>query len=139
MLTFPKDSSQFSWTRHIKNKMVFYHLSGAQIARIFRKPKRREEGIAKDTVAAMIPKIGGGKTARPEEMWIMYKVNAAKRLRTTDYSRPQPKSRSQSSLVSSRLPSRITMISAWRYPGITKVGERPTIPEDVLAELNRVN
>jgi hypothetical protein len=53
MITFPKDTPQFSWTRHIKNKMVFYHLSGAQILRIFRKPARREEGIAANTVAAM--------------------------------------------------------------------------------------
>ena len=108
MLQFPKDTAQFSWTRHIKNKMVFYHLSGAQILRIFRKPKRVEEGIAPDTVAAMTP-----RTPR-EELWIMYRMNKGKK-------------------------SRVTMISAWRYPGVTKPGERPTIPEDVLAELERAS
>ncbi len=105
MITFPKDTAQFSWTRYIKNKMVFYHLSGAQILRIFRKPQRIEEGIAPDTVAAMISR-------RPkEELWIMYKKNKGKK-------------------------SKITMISAWRYPGVTKPGERPLIPEDVLAEID---
>ena len=141
MLTFPKDTAQFSWTRHIKNKMVFYHLSGAQIMRIFRKPKRREEGIAKDTVAAMIPKVGGGKTARPEEIWIMYRVNSQ---RTTHNSQKTKEAGLLPSVVDPKLSvvgskSKFTLISTWRYPGVTKVGERPQIPEDVLAELNRVD
>jgi hypothetical protein len=111
MLTFPKDTARLSWTRHIKNKMVFYHLSGAQLLRIFRNPDRREEGIAPDTIAAMkTKKAAGAKVARAEEIWIMFKVKHGK----------------------------TTMISAWRYPGITKKGERPEIPEDALAELAKI-
>lgn len=137
MMNFPKDNAAFSWTRHIKNKMVFYHLSGAQILRVFRKPKRREEGIAKDTVAAMVPKTGGGKAARPEEIWIMYrfaKRNANGALRVA---------RSQSGFshaprATRNVPSsRVTMISAWRYPGTTKSGERPPIPIEIAEELEK--
>ena len=134
MLTFPKDTAQFSWTRHIKNKMVFYHLSGAQILRIFRKPTRREEGIAPQTVAAMqarkpanskSPITNGGN--RNEELWIMYRLNT------------KSSSLRHRRLATSRTPtpSRITMISAWRYPGVTKPGERPKIPDDVLEELEK--
>ncbi len=125
MMNFPKDNASFSWTRHIKNKMVFYHLSGAQILRIFRKPKRREEGVAPDTVAAMASKKSvGANNPKQEELWIMYKINKKKggpsKLSTINH---KPST------------ARITMISAWRYPGITKAGEHPPIPEDVLAEL----
>jgi hypothetical protein len=148
MITFPKDTPAFSWTRHIKNKMVFYHLSGAQILRIFRKPARREEGIATNTVAAMIPRSSNSSSslrgrsndrgnpsrtdptqrleansyklkAPSEEIWIMYKLNSLK---------------ANSSKLKA---SRITLISAWRYPGVTKPGERPQIPEDVAEMLEK--
>jgi hypothetical protein len=120
MLSFPKDTLQFSWTRHIKNKMVFYHLSGAQILRIFRKPDRREEGIAPNTIAVMQRKQSlGANTPKREELWLMYKMN-----------KPRLSSRATTRDPASR--SRITMISAWRYPGTTKPGERPAIPADVL-------
>jgi len=134
MLTFPKDTAQLSWTRHIKNKMVFYHLSGAQLLRIFRRPDRVEEGIAPQTIAAMKTKaknsslsLRGRTSGRgnpvSEEIWIMYKINSKQKTRNSK----------QSSVSSFK--SKIVMISAWRYPGVTKKGERPLIPEDVLAEL----
>jgi hypothetical protein len=142
MITFPKDTPQFSWTRHIKNKMVFYHLSGAQILRIFRKPNRREEGIAPNTIAAMASRRPlknnkqeiineRAKKQRVEEIWIMYRVNKQRtakdeRFKNERMNPETPKFR-----------SRITMISAWRYPGVTKPGERPPIPEDVLEMLEK--
>lgn len=110
MLTLPKDTARLSWTRHIKNKMVFYHLSGAQVLRIFKRPDRREEGIAPGTVAAMKTKKSvNAKNPKKEELWIMYKVKKPK----------------------------ITMISAWRYPGETKAGERLPIPQDTLEFLEQ--
>lgn len=124
MLTLPKDTARLKWTRHIKNKMVFYHLSAAHILRIFRKPDRVEEGIAPDTIAAMKSRkkgIGGRVkgTDKTEEIWIMYKISG-KKLNPVPYTlNPRP----------------VTMISAWRYPGKTKPGERPPIPEDILQEL----
>lgn len=147
MISFPKDTAQFSWTRHIKNKMVFYHLSGAQILRIFRKPNRREEGIAPNTIAAMASRRPlknnkqeiineRAKKQRVEEIWIMYRMN--KGLRTKNKERESHVLSPQSSVPSKHSQSRITLISAWRYPGTTKPGERPPIPEDVLEELNKV-
>ena len=106
MLTFPKDSARLKWTRHIKNKMVYYHLSGAQILRIFRRPDRVEEAIAPGTVGAM------KSTKKKTEIWIMYKV---------------AKSKGQM--------AKIVMISAWIYPGKTKPGAPIPIPQDILTEL----
>jgi hypothetical protein len=110
--------------------MVFYHLSGAQILRIFRKPARREEGIAANTVAAMQSKNSKQQKVnskqRSEEIWIMYKLNSLK----ANSSKPRPNGRQVKA-------SRITLISAWRYPGVTKPGERPPIPEDVAEMLEK--
>ena len=44
---------------------------------------------------------------RKQEIWIMYKMKNTK----------------------------TTMISAWRYPGTTKAGERVPIPEDIIEAL----
>lgn len=134
MIKFPENTARFSWTRHIKNKMVFYNLSGAQILRIFSNPERREEGVAPKTIAAMKTMKHNVKTAatgapqkkRETEVWIMYTVNTGKKTahsKLEDAGFKKPKT------------SKITMISAWRYPGKTKVGERPKIPEGLLEEL----
>jgi hypothetical protein len=106
--------------------MMFYHISSVQINRIFRHPERIEEGIAPNTVASMqTKKRNKSKTSKQtgpdqEEIWIMYQIN---------------KKSPSKNLKSNRLKSRVTMISAWRYPGKTKAGERPEIPEGLLDEL----
>ena len=70
MLTkFPKDTAAVRWTNHIKNKMLFYGLSEQRIRRVLTSPKRVEEGIAPDTVAAMQRNDRGKKK---EEIWVMY-------------------------------------------------------------------
>jgi len=109
--------------------MVFYNISGSQIMRIFRNADRREEGIAPGTIGAMKRRTKNSKLItnnqkqkgknREEEMWIMYKMNAR---------------RSARSRVAGHM-SKVVMISAWRYPGRTKPGERPPIPEGLLEEL----
>ena len=137
MFKLPKNDSRFSWTTHIKSKMMFYHISSAQINRIFRHPERIEEGIAPNTVASMQTRKKNiasrsknadlrfkNKKPNTEEIWIMYQLNAKR-------------SASQKSNVKGQKFSkaRVTMISAWRYPGKTKKGERPEIPEGLLDEL----
>lgn len=52
---------------------------------------------------------------KPEEVWIMYKTRAREKVASG---------------------SKILMISAWRYPGITKPGQRPEIPPEILEELD---
>src|SRR3989338_2240117 len=108
MITFPKDDKNYTWTAHIKNKMLRYRISAQMIKTILRNPARREEGIAPRTVAVMkrhdTPK-------RKEEMWVMYKA----------LSRGKPENSSGYTLVASG--SRLLMISAWRYPGVSRAGE----------------
>ena len=77
-----------------------------------RKPARREEGIAPETVAAMQP---AGTKKNPKEIWMMYQTVISK--------------------IGNRKFKKIKIISTWRYPGITPIGERPLIPEDVMDDL----
>jgi len=96
------------WTKHSKGKMQQYQLSEKRVLRILRKPDREEEGIAPGTIAAM--QITGTKK-HPTEVWTMYQIRKSKIVK---------------------------IISAWRYPGRTPVGQRPTIPEDTLEELDNL-
>lgn len=150
-MKFPENTARFSWTRHIKNKMMFYNISGAQIMRIFSTPQRREEAIAPGTIGAMrvmkhnvqkktdnkqLTTYNAKQKPRETELWIMYKIN--KQQKTNNSQRAQKAKDSLLSVVSRKLSvGRVTMISAWRYPGRTKSGERPSIPEDVIEELER--
>ncbi len=51
-----------------------------------------------------------GSKKHPTEIWIMYQV----------------------------IKSKIKIISAWRYPGISPTGKKIPIPEDILEELNKI-
>ena len=97
------------WTKHSKMKMRQYRFSEKRVLRILRRPDRQEEGIAPGTIAAM--QITGTKK-HPTEAWAMYLIL--------------------------KKPKGIKIISAWRYPGRTPVGERPIIPEDTLEELEKI-
>jgi len=142
MFKFPENTARFSWTRHIKNKMVFYNISGAQIMRIFTTPERREEAIAPGTIGAMrttkhnVNKAAPGmpQKRKETELWIMYKINDK---RKTINSKQNPNIVALAHTLSkvNSLKSKVVMISAWRYPGKTKPGERPAIPQGVLEEL----
>ena len=98
------------WTKHSENKMRYYALSKQRIKRVFRKPNRKEYGIAPNTIALM-QTIGTKKY--PKEIWLMYQ-----------------KSRSGKERI-------IKIISAWRYPGVSPKGRVPDIPEDTLLELEK--
>ncbi|HVM76905.1 MAG TPA: hypothetical protein VMU07_02005 [Candidatus Paceibacterota bacterium] len=79
------------WTSHAKAKMMFYRLGPGRIRRVLHSPKRVEEGVAPRTVAMMQPaSIKNGKWT--QEIWVMFQDS--------------PKERN--------------VISAWRYPGVTK-------------------
>jgi len=110
------DKEKVFWTKHSKVKMRQYGLSEKRVLRILRKPERKEEGIAPKTVAAM--QITGTKK-HPTEVWMMYSAFVK-----TSADKQKIK--------------RIKIISAWRYPGRTPVGERPIIPDDILEELDRI-
>lgn len=84
-----------AWTTHAKAKMAFYKLSPARVRRVLHSPKRIEEGVAPKTIAMMQPgavrKIGL-KESWTQEIWIMFQDSPRER----------------------------KIISAWRYPGVTK-------------------
>lgn len=102
------------WTEHVKIKMRQYGLSKTKLINLIHKPERKEQGVAPGTTAVMKSNKIYSKipTKRaPGEVWLMYKD--AKELRK--------------------------IISAWRYPGISKPGEPIPIPEDIRRDLDNIN
>lgn len=107
------------WTAHSEVKMRQYGLSKSKLISILYKPDRKEEGIALGTTAVMrtnkkffgVKKVTVAKawsqTKAPGEVWLMYKDVKDQR----------------------------KIISAWRYPGVTKPGEAIPIPEDIRQEI----
>lgn len=105
----PKDTEKFSWTKHVKEKMKFYRLSEGRLKRVLKNPSRQEKGIAPNTIATM---QRAGTKKHPTEIWLMYQIIKVKKR------------------------EKIRVISAWRYPGISPIGEAIPIPEDILRELD---
>jgi len=103
------------WTTHSKAKMRQYRFSEKRVLNIFRRPERKEIGIAPRTIAAM--QVSGTKKY-PNEAWMMYAV-----INRT---------------AGDKKEKIIRIISAWRYPGRTPLGQRPIIPEDTLEELGLI-
>ena len=89
------------WTFHSRAKMRRYGLSEARVRRILHTPGRIEEGIAPKTTAMM---QRTGSAAHPSELWVMVEVVTPKRGGDSDRS----------------VGNTIKVISAWRYPGVTK-------------------
>ena len=111
---------KLSWTQHSQIKMKQYGLSKQKLLGILYKPERKEKGIAPGTTAVMktnkiffkekrITLSNAWKKPKkaPGEIWIMYK-------NIKDFRK---------------------IISAWRYPGISKPGEEIPIPEEIRQEL----
>ena len=141
----PKDDSKYQWTNHVKDKMRYYRISESLVKRVVRFPKRIEEGIAPGTTAVMQSRmIGsqsrrqdveiptatlekvwdkpkfGGRRSNQEEIWVMYVEVDAKTKNLMQIGKKK-------------------IITAWRYPGVSPVGKRIPIPEDILGELGSLN
>lgn len=111
------------WTEHSKIKMRQYGLSRLKLIKLIYKPERKEVGIVPGTTAVMqsnkiyskpktlvVLKKGFFQKSikkAPGEIWLMYKD--IKDIRK--------------------------VISAWRYPGVSKPGEDIPIPQDIRQEL----
>ena len=115
------------WTEHSNIKMRQYGLSKQKLLGILSKPERKEWGIAPGTTAVMRTnkvffnakqitlKTAWQKPRKaPGEIWIMYKDIRKSSKYGEQFRR---------------------IISAWRYPGISKPGEAIPIPEDIKREL----
>jgi Tfp pilus assembly protein PilZ len=96
----------FVWTKHAENKMRQYGLSVQRVKRIANHPSRLEEGIAPGTVAGMQP---AGTSRKRHEIWVMFQESERNGERKKK------------------------IISAWRYPGITRPG-RP-LPWEIISEI----
>lgn len=124
-IQLPKDDSKYQWTNHVKGKMVYYGISESLIKRIVRFPKRKEEGVAPRTIAVMVPygsPTPGKKLPYRGEVWVMY----------------QPVGRRPTGnlqLTTNNLQQKVRVISAWRYPGVSPVGKKIPIPDEILQEL----
>ena len=119
----PKNDDKYRWTNHVKGKMVYYGISESLIKRIVRFPKRKEIGVAEKTIAVMQPTSNKKK---PQEIWVMYQLR-----------RPQGSElRTYGKAVASE--EKKTIISAWRYPGISPVGKKIPIPDEILQELENL-
>lgn len=114
---------KIQWTEHSKIKMKQYGLSVSKLLGILRKPDRKEQGIVPGTTAVMktnkVFSLSKSKIKKsPGEIWLMYK---------------DVKKQSEGNIRK--------IISAWRYPGVSKPGETIPIPEDIKQELlnNKLN
>lgn len=139
---FPKNTSEFFWTRHAGLKMRQYGLTEQRIKRVIRNPKRKEEGVAKDTVAVMQPasvKTTAGKAIWKQEIWVMFqKINTKSEARNSkqiqNLKNINTKPTSQLMKIKK---SKLKIISAWRYPGVSP--EKNPIPEEILRELESIS
>ena len=120
----PKNSEQFVWTNHSIDKMRQYGLSEQRVRSVLHTPKRKEEGIAPNTVAVM---QSTGTKKNPTEVWVMYQeINSKSETRN-----PKESFNSQFSI-----PKKRRIISTWRYPGISPIRTVPEIPDEVWAILD---
>ncbi|MBU6141630.1 hypothetical protein KGO95_00740 [Patescibacteria group bacterium] len=110
LFRFPKDDKTFSWTSHVKRKMLQYRISEQKIKVILRAPERIEEGIAPDTTASM---KRNDTPKRKEELWVMFKKQKKK----------------------DKGVAKTVVISTWRYPGVSPKDRAVPIPEDVWEDL----
>jgi hypothetical protein len=115
----PKSDAKYHWTNHVVRKMMHYGLSADRVKRVMRSPTRSEKGIAPDTIAVMQP---AGSKAKPTEVWVMYATKKAAKIKTVNF----------------QLGPKKVIITAWRYPGISKVRDEIPIPADILAELKNI-
>jgi len=113
LFRFPKDDKNFSWTQHVKNKMLYYRISEQKIKTVLKNPARKEEGIAPKTTAVM---KRNDTPKRKEELWVMFQETRNEKLKT----------------------KKTGIISAWRYPGVSPKGKQIPIPDDVLQELENL-
>jgi len=108
----PKNTRYLRWTRHIAKKMMFYGLSAAKVRTVLARYDRTEPGIAPNTVAVM---KRSGSAKNPQEIWAMYQDRKI-------------------TLDGIPTAQRI-IITAWRYPGVSKPREAIPVPEGLLSEI----
>lgn len=130
-----KRSGSFVLTRHAEFKMRQYGLSEQKVRGVVRNPRRREEGIVKDTVAAMQPvspkRDAKGVETWKQEIWVMYQSRHGGTISKSKIPISNQIRNSKFEIQNSA--QRLRIISAWRYPGVSP--KRNPIPEEILREI----
>lgn len=154
----PKNSDAYHWTAHVAEKMHYYGLSEQKVLGVIRRPRRIETGIAPDTVAVMLPvgeksaaqiaknkekksSFGNYQGDRPwnQEIWVMYQLRQNVGAISNDQF---PISKQEESDKKSKIQElrnklsankKITIISAWRYQGVSP--EKDPIPQEIWREI----
>ncbi len=147
-INLPKNDAKYHWTNHVIGKMIYYGLSAERVKRVMRSPHRSEKGIAPDTIAVMCPskyvsrnlalrnnnEPARGEPKKPlfwkEEIWVMYTV---KKIST-----PSLETENWKLKINNFSQPRKVIITAWRYPGVSKIREAIPIPNDILEELKNI-
>lgn len=133
--------------------MHHYGLSEQKVLGVIRRPKRIETGIAPDTVAVM--QVAGtikkglsikksafanasARQLSPEgeswnqEIWVMYQIKQETINKKQETKKIQnPKLQKLQEAISS--PKKLTIISAWRFPGVSS--EKDPIPAEIWREI----
>lgn len=129
-LKLPENDEKIFWTQHSKDKMRQYQLSEKRVLKVFRKPDRKEEGVAPNTLAVM--QVTGTKK-HPTEIWLMYQ---AVKVRMGNPAR-NASLRSHSDAGGQKF-KKIKIISTWRYPARSPIGKEIPIPPDILEEIQKM-
>lgn len=157
----PKNTNKYRWTAHVTEKMHFYGLSEQKVLGVIRRPQRIETSIVENTVAVMVPvgNISKGpakpKWGRPvfgkvqneeddekkdqnswnQEIWVMYQLKSQSQKLKVKSEIQNPALRKLQDKINSN--KQITIISAWRYPGVSP--KNNPIPEDILREIEELS
>ncbi len=142
--------------------MYYYGLSEQKVLGVIRNPKRIETGIAENTVAVMMPvgsiKKGPAKPkwGRPvfgnthsdeeiseekkkeetwnQEIWVMYQIKLKAKSGKLKVKMENSKLQKLQDKINSS--KQLTIISAWRYPGVSP--KNNPIPEEIMRELEEI-
>src|SRR3989344_3706628 len=109
----------YQFTLHAQYKMRQYGLSEQRVRSVIRSPKRREEGIMPHTVAVMqpvSPKKIDGKEVWKQEIWVMYQLRKSEAISNFKF---QISNQAQNLKYQAIGMSKLKIISAWRYPGVS--------------------
>lgn len=129
-------SENLIWTQHSLAKLKQYRLAASRVLRVLRHPKRREVGVAENTVASMQP---AGTSKHPYEIWVMTNQvsNPKSSKKTSRLASATTDARSKNNDLFTARSQKIRIISAWRYPDVSPIHEPPPIPEEVWEEINK--
>jgi len=112
----PQNTESVVWTNHSIDKMKQYQLSEQRVRRVLHTPKRKEEGIAPNTIAIM---QSTGSIKHPTEIWVMIQ-----------------EIKNGNSKTKNNFNKKIRIISTWRYPAVSPIRTVPNIPEEAWNALD---